>query len=86
MTSTLHLVPQPITFNLSEIPDTEPSPKDTTNEAEGIQTMGTRSRLIPNPQRKRDKQDTSVALQLEAEVFSKITRLNISKIKVWILS
>ena len=55
VSSTPHLVPQPIPFNLSEISDTETSGKDTDNEAKEIWNIGTISGLIPHLQRRKAK-------------------------------
>ena len=55
VSSTPHLVPQPIPFNLSEISDTETSGKDTDNEAKKIWNIGTISGLIPHLQRRKAK-------------------------------
>ena len=49
LSSTSNLVPQPVSFNLSEIPDTETSDKDTDSKAEGMPNMGTRSGRTPYP-------------------------------------
>ena len=75
MSSTPHLVPQPVSFNLSEIPDTETSGKGTDSEVEGMPNMGTSSDLTPHSWKmRRAKQDASIvmhSLQLVAEEFKK---------------
>ena len=73
VSSTPHLVPQPVSFNLFEIPDTETSGKDTDSEAEGMPNMGIR-------EKRRSKQDGSMAmhsLQTVAEELRKIHELKI---------
>ena len=45
VSSTPQLVPQPVSFDLSGIPDTETSGKDTDSEAEGRPNLGKRSGL-----------------------------------------
>ena len=70
VSSTPHLVPQPVSFYLSRIPDTKTSGKDTDSEAEGRLNLGTRSGLTPYQKVKRMSQDASIAshgLQLTAE-------------------
>ena len=47
LASTPHLVPQPVSSNLSEIPDAETSGKDTDSEGEGMPNMDSRSGLTP---------------------------------------
>ena len=54
---TPNLVPQPISFNLSGIPNTETSGKDTDSEADGRPNLGTRSGLTPHQKGKRMRQD-----------------------------
>ena len=81
---TPHFIPQPIPFNLSEIPNTETSCKDTDTEAEGIPNTGIRFGLTLNSQRRRAKQDASIAmysLQPAAEEFRKIHKPKIPKLK-----
>ena len=77
VSSTPHLVPQPVAFDLSEIPNIKTSGKDTNNKAEGRTNVGTRSGLTPSHQKiKRMRQDASItmySLQLVAEEFKKST-------------
>ena len=83
VSSTPHLVPQPESFNLTGIPNTETSGNDTDSEAEGRPNVGTRSGLTPYHQ-KRTRQDASItmhSLQLAAEEFQKIPKLKIQKMK-----
>ena len=47
VSSTPCLVPQPVSFDLSRIPDTETSGKDIDSEAEVKPNLGTRSGLTP---------------------------------------
>ena len=85
VSSTLHLVPQPVPCNLSGIPDTKTSGKDTYSEAEGMPNVGTRSALTPHHQKiRRGNQNASImtqSLQLAAEEFRKICELKIQKLK-----
>ena len=71
------LVPQPVSFDMSRIPDSETSGKDTDSEAE--------IRLrTPHQKIKRMREDASVALhslQLAAEECRKICELKIQKLK-----
>ena len=60
VSSTPRLVPQPVLFDLSKIPDIETSGKDTESEAEGIPNIGTQSWSVLYPQRRRARQDTSM--------------------------
>ena len=72
-----HLVPQPVSFNVSRIPDSETSGKDTDSEAE------VRPRT-PQQKVKRMREDASIALQnlqLMAEEFGKICKPKIQKLK-----
>ena len=71
------LVPQPVSFNVSRIPDSETSGKDTNSEAE------IRPRT-PQPRVRRMREDASIALhslQLTAEEFRKIHKPKIQKLK-----
>ena len=81
VSSTPHLVPQPVSFNLSEFPDTETSCKDTDSKAEGMPNIGSIPSLTPHPQKmRRARQDTSVmmySLKLVGEEFTKICEPNI---------
>ena len=77
ISSTPQLVPQPVSFDMSRIPDSETSGKDTDSEAE--------IRLrTPHPKIKRTREDASIALhslQLTAEEFRKIHEPKIQKLK-----
>ena len=77
VSSTPHLVPQPVSFNVSRIPNSKTSGKDTDSEAE--------IRLrTPHPKIKRTREDASIvlhSLQLMAEEFRKIHQLKIQKLK-----
>ena len=71
------LVPQPVSFDVSRIPNSEASGKDTHSEAE----MRLRT---PHPKIKRIREDASMSshnLQLVAEEFRKIHELKIQKIE-----
>ena len=77
ISSISHLVPQPVSFNVSRIPDSETSGKDTDSET------GVRIRT-PHQKVKRMKEDASTAsqsLQLMPEEFRKICKLKIQKLK-----
>ena len=77
VSSTPHLVPQPESFELSRIPETETSGKDTDSKAE-VKTK------TPCQKVKRIRNDASIAshsLQLAAEEFRKIHKLKIQKLK-----
>ena len=77
VSSTSHLVPQPVFFVLSRIPETETSGKDTDSEAE-VRPMS------PHQKVKRMRNDASIAshsLQLMAEEFWKISEPKIKKLK-----
>ena len=84
VSSTAHLVPQLVSFNLSGTPNTETSGKDTDSKAEGMPNIGTRSDPNPHHQKiRRTWQDASIvmhSLQLVAEEFRKIC---IPKIQKW---
>ena len=72
-----HLVPQPVSFNVSRIPNSETSRKDTDSEAE------TRPK-IPYQKIKRRREDAPIAshsLQLTAEEFRKICKPKIQQLK-----
>ena len=82
---TPHLVPQPVSFHLSEIPDMGTSGKDTDSEAEMRPKVGTRSGLTPYQKSKRMRWDASItmhSLQLAAEEFTKICKLKLKNLKV----
>ena len=76
--STTHcLVPQPVSFDLSRIPDTETSGKATDREAEV-------KPKTPHQKVKRTSNDVSItfhSLQLMAEEFRKICKSKIQKLK-----
>ena len=74
LSSTLCLVLQSVS-NLSGIPDSETSGKDTDSETDGRPKAGTRSGLSPHQRIRRVRQDTSItvhSLQLVTEEFRKI--------------
>ena len=72
-----HLVPQPVSFDVSRIPNSETSGKDTDSEAE--------VRIRTSQQKvKRTREDAFIAshsLQLMAEEFRKICEPKIQKLK-----
>ena len=77
ISSTTHLVPQPVSFDVSRIPDSETSGKDTDSEVE------VRPRT-PQQQVKRMREDASMALhslQLVAGEFRKTCEPKIQKLK-----
>ena len=77
VSSTPHLVPQPVSFDVSQIPNSDKSGKDTESEAE------IRPRT-PHAKIKRMREDASMAshsLQLVAEEFRKICKPKIQKLK-----
>ena len=77
VSSTPHLVPQPVSFDVSSIPNSETFVKDTDSEAE------VRPRT-PHAKIKRMREDASMAshsLQLVAEEFRKIHEPKIQKLK-----
>ena len=82
VSSTPRLVPQPVSFDVLQIPDSETSGKDTDREAE------IRPRT-PHVRNKRTKEDASMmdasmashSLQLVAEEFRKIRKPKIQKLK-----
>ena len=82
VSSTPLLVPQPVSFDVSQIPDSETSGKDTDSEAE----VRPRTPHIRNKRMREDASmmDASIAshsLQLAAEEFRKICKLKIQKLK-----
>ena len=82
VSSTTHLVPQPVSFDLSRIPETETPGKDTDSEAE------LRPRA-PHEEVKRMRNDASIpsySLQLVTEEFRKICQPKIQKLKKQIFS
>ena len=82
VSSTPHLVPQPVSFDVLQIPNSETSGKDTDSEAE------VRPRT-PHMRNKRTREDASMmdasmashSLQLAAEEFRKICKPKIQKLK-----
>ena len=77
ISSTPHLVPQPVSGDVSRIPNSKTSGKDTDSEAE------IRPRNL-HPKVKRMREDASIALhslQLTAEEFRKICEPKIQKLK-----
>ena len=77
VSSTPCVVPQPVSFDLSKIPEAETSGKDTDSEAE----MRPRA---PHQKVKRMRNDASIAshsLQLAVEEFRKICEPKIQKLK-----
>ena len=77
VSSTPHLITQPVSFDVSQIPNSETSGKDTDSEAE------VRPRT-PHAKIKRTREDASMAshnLQLVAEEFRKICKPKIQKLK-----
>ena len=82
VSSTPHLVPQPVSFYVLQIPNSETSGKDTDSEAE------VRPRT-PHMRNKRMREDASMmgasmashSLQLAAEEFRKICKPKIQKLK-----
>ena len=75
--SMARLVPQPVAFNVLQIPDSETSGKDTESKVE------TRPRT-PHQKMKRMREDASImshSLQLVAEEFRKICESKIQKLK-----
>ena len=77
VSSTPHLVPQPVSFDVSRIPDSETSGKDTDSE----------TKIWPrtlHPRVKRMREDASIALhsiQLMAQEFRKICKPKIQNLK-----
>ena len=72
-----HLVPQPVSFDVSRIPDNKTSGKDMDSKAE------IRTRTL-HPRVKRMREDASIvshSLQLVAEDFRKIHKPKIQKLK-----
>ena len=82
VSSTPHLVPQPMSFDVSRIPNSKTSGKDTDSEAE------VRPRT-PHIRNKRTREDASMmdasigshSLQLVAEEFRKICKPKVQKLK-----
>ena len=77
LSSMPHLVPQPVSFNVSRIPNSKTSGKDLDSEAE-IRPRSPHSKI------KRTREDASIALhscQLMAEEFRKICKPKIQKLR-----
>ena len=75
VSSTPCMVPQPVSFDLSGISNTETSGKDTDSEAEGRPKAGNRSSLTPHQNIRRMRHNASItsqSLQLVADEFRKI--------------
>ena len=82
--STPHSSPQIISFNISKLPDSGSSGKDTESKAEEMHNAGTESKLSAHPPRLRAKHEVSMvaqSLQLATEEFRKIHKPKISKLK-----
>ena len=79
------LIHQPVSFNLSEIPEPETSDKDTDREGERVQNPNIRSRLAAYLQCRRTKQDTFHAmhsLQLAPDEFKRIHEPKMAKLMI----
>ena len=82
VSSTPHLVPQPVSFDVSQIPDSETSGKDTDSEAEiRPRTAHIRNKRMRENASMMDASMASHSLQLAAEEFRKIRELKIQKLK-----
>ena len=82
VSSTPHLVPQPVSFDVSQIPDSETSGKDTDSEAEiRPRTPHTRNKRTRENASMMDASMASHSLQLAAEEFRKIREPKIQKLK-----
>ena len=77
VSSTPHLVSQPVSFDVLQIPDSETSGKDTDSEAE----VRPRTPHIRNKRMREDASMASHSLQLAAEGFRKICEPKIQKLK-----
>ena len=77
LSSTPCLVPQPVSFDVSRIPDSETSGKDTDSEAE----VRPRTPHIRNKRMREDASMASHSFQLVAEEFRKICEPKIQKLK-----
>ena len=82
VSSTPRLVPQPVSFDVSRIPDSETSGKDTDSEAEiRPRTPHTRNKRTRENASMMDASIASHSLQLAAEEFRKIREPKIQKLK-----
>ena len=82
VSSTPRLVPQPVSFDVSRIPDSETSGKDTDSEAEiRPRTPHTRNKRTRENASMMDASMASHSLQLAAEEFRKICEPKIQKLK-----
>ena len=82
VSSTPHLVPQPVSFDVSRIPDSKTSGKDTDSEAEiRPRTPHTRNKRTRENASMMDASIASHSLQLAAEEFRKIRKPKIQKLK-----
>ena len=82
VSSTPHLVPQPVSFDVLQIPDSETSGKDTDSEAEiRPRTPHIRNRRMREDASRMDASMASHSLQLAAEEFRKICEPKIQKLK-----
>ena len=77
VSSTPHLVPQPVSFDVLQIPNSKTSGKDTDSEAE----VRPRTPHIRNKRMREDASMASHSLQLVAEEFRKIHKPKIQKLK-----
>ena len=82
VSSTPRLVPQPVSFNVSRIPNSETSGKDTGSEAEiRLRTPHIRNKRMRENASMMDASMASHSLQLVAEEFRKICKPKIQKLK-----
>ena len=82
VSSTPHLVPQPVSFDVSQIPDSETSGKDTDSEAEvRPRTPHIRNKRMREDASMMDASMVSHSLQLVAEEFRKIREPKIQKLR-----
>ena len=82
VSSTHRLVPQPVSFNVLQIPDSETSGKDTDSEAEiRPRTPHVRNKRMREDASRMDASMASHSLQLAAEEFRKICKPKIQKLK-----
>ena len=82
VSSTPHLVPQPVSFDVSRIPNSETSGKDTDSEAEvRPRTPHIRNKRMREDASRMDASMASHSLQLVAEEFRKICEPKIQKLK-----
>ena len=82
VSSTPHLVPQPVSFDVLQIPNSETSGKDTDSEAEiRPRTPHVRNKRMREDASRMDASMASHSLQLAAEEFRKIREPKIQKLK-----